>query len=97
MLVRPHPRDPRRPQVVLLDHGLYRRLQPAFRRSYCRLWQALVTADQDAIQRHCTELRAGNMHILLSAILTMQSWDSIVSNDLDRCCSGRIVCVSLFC
>ena len=34
-----------RPQLVLLDHGMYRRLEPHFRRSYCALWQALLTHD----------------------------------------------------
>lgn len=34
-------------EVVLLDHGMYRRLDPAFRRAYCQLWCALATRDHD--------------------------------------------------
>jgi len=30
-------------QVVLLDHGMYRRLHESFRRSYCNLWKAFMT------------------------------------------------------
>ena len=41
-----------RPQLVLLDHGLYRELTPHFRLSYCRLWRALVR-DADAIRAEC--------------------------------------------
>ncbi|TFJ81782.1 hypothetical protein NSK_007030 [Nannochloropsis salina CCMP1776] len=32
-------------EVVLLDHGLYRRLDESFRQSYCNLWKAFVTRD----------------------------------------------------
>jgi len=32
-------------QVVLLDHGMYRRLDPAFRLCYCNLWKAFLTRD----------------------------------------------------
>lgn len=32
-------------QVVLLDHGMYRRLDPEFRLTYCELWQAFLTRD----------------------------------------------------
>jgi len=33
-------------QVVVLDHGMYRRLEPSFRRSYCMLWKALLLRDE---------------------------------------------------
>lgn len=33
------------PQLVLLDHGLYRTLSPEFCEDYSRLWKALVTRD----------------------------------------------------
>jgi len=33
-------------QLVLLDHGMYRRLDPGFRHAYCRLWKAFVTRDE---------------------------------------------------
>lgn len=43
VLVRAHPyRGSRHPQVVLLDHGLYRQLEEGFRVDYCRLWQGIV-------------------------------------------------------
>jgi predicted unusual protein kinase regulating ubiquinone biosynthesis (AarF/ABC1/UbiB family) len=32
-------------QVVLLDHGMYRRLDPDFRLTYCQLWKAFLTRD----------------------------------------------------
>ena len=40
LLVRVHPSKPAgHPQLVLLDHGLYRELDDEFRRNYCRLWR----------------------------------------------------------
>eukprot|EP00658_Telonema_sp_P-2_P031870 TRINITY_DN23756_c0_g1_i1.p1 TRINITY_DN23756_c0_g1~~TRINITY_DN23756_c0_g1_i1.p1 ORF type:complete len:356 (+),score=81.14 TRINITY_DN23756_c0_g1_i1:2-1069(+) len=42
VLVRPHPSDPRRPQLVLLDHGLYKELDPEFRLRYSRLWKGMI-------------------------------------------------------
>lgn len=31
--------------IVLLDHGMYRRLDESFRSNYCKLWAGLVTGD----------------------------------------------------
>lgn len=48
VLVRPHPEAKRgsgRPQLVLLDHGLYRELTEEFRVDHCRLWKAMVFKD----------------------------------------------------
>ncbi|KAI9183997.1 hypothetical protein H9P43_003050 [Blastocladiella emersonii ATCC 22665] len=49
--------DPDRPkgevtQLVLLDHGLYRTLDPAtaFRQTYCDLWVGILTGDDDLLQ-----------------------------------------------
>ena len=45
MLVRPNPLRPSTPQVVLLDHGLYRQLEDGFRKDYCKLWQGIVLGE----------------------------------------------------
>jgi aarF domain-containing kinase len=49
LIVRPNPRYPREPQIVLLDHGLYVRLSEDFRREYALLWRGLLTLDRDVI------------------------------------------------
>jgi len=42
-------------EVVMLDHGMYSRLSPAFRRAWCDLWYAAVHGDiemgEDACRR----------------------------------------------
>lgn len=77
VLVRPHPAHPSRPQLVMLDHGLYRELQPEFRLAYCRLWRALIMADMDAVRRECNAMGARGMPELFAAIISARTWDQI--------------------
>ena len=84
LLVRKHPTKPNKPQLVLLDHGLYRELNDNFRQNYCRLWRALVCSDEIAIQKYANELNAGKLFTSLAAILTMRTWDDITSQDMSR-------------
>lgn len=54
VLIRPSPSNPRRPQVVLLDHGLYVRVSEDFKREWVRLWRAMLVGDYhgvDAVTR----------------------------------------------
>jgi aarF domain-containing kinase len=65
-------------EVVLLDHGLYRELGPAFRLDYCALWRALVLGDADGIRAGCERLGAGDgLYKVLAAMLTTQSWEAL--------------------
>ena len=73
-----------RPQLVLLDHGLYRELTPHFRLSYCRLWRALVTGDADAIRAECDGWAIGEYYPLLAAMLTARPWADITSGEVER-------------
>ncbi|KAF8759844.1 ABC protein [Rhizoctonia solani] len=49
-LVRPNPENPKIPQVVLIDHGLYVTLPEKFRKEYATLWRSLFIGDLDAIE-----------------------------------------------
>jgi aarF domain-containing kinase len=84
ILVRDHPVHPNRAQVVLLDHGLYRRLGDGFRREYCRLWQSIILSDQKGIEKYCQSMNAGPAFPLLTAMLTLRPWDDIISANIDR-------------
>eukprot|EP00903_Cladosiphon_okamuranus_P008879 g8501.t1 len=58
-------------QVVLLDHGMYRRLEPDFRLTYSRLWKAFVTRDTALGERCAVDLGVKpEMYDALSLILT---------------------------
>ncbi len=83
VLVRQHPQRPGQPQIVLLDHGLYRPLDDAFRVSYARLWCALIFGDEEGIRRESAAMGAGDMYKLFAAILTTRSWDEVSKSSLD--------------
>ena len=40
------------PELVVLDHGLYRRYDDEFRLTYAELWRALIFSDADGIKEH---------------------------------------------
>ncbi|KDE09314.1 ABC1 atypical protein kinase [Microbotryum lychnidis-dioicae p1A1 Lamole] len=50
LLVRPHPSNPRKPQLILIDHGLYIPLTEEFRLQYCLLWRSLFVGDTKTIE-----------------------------------------------
>ena len=57
MLVRTDKRG--RPQLVLLDHGLYKQLSEDLRLNYAGLWQALIFGDEkveSTLNAECVEV-----------------------------------------
>lgn len=50
ILVRNHPFDCNRPQLVLLDHGFYRSLSSTVQDNFTALWMALVNRDNNKIK-----------------------------------------------
>ncbi|CAM9109096.1 unnamed protein product [Pylaiella littoralis] len=58
-------------QVVLLDHGMYRRLESDFRLTYSNLWKAFLTRDTALGERCAVELGVeAGLYDALSLILT---------------------------
>ncbi|KAF9378991.1 hypothetical protein CPB97_009228 [Podila verticillata] len=53
VLVRKHPNNPKKHQLLLLDHGLYMRESDEFRKQYCLFWKSLFLLDQKSIQEIC--------------------------------------------
>jgi aarF domain-containing kinase len=50
-----------KPQMVLLDHGLYKQLDDDFRIRYALLWRSLMMADVQAIKEACRSLGVDEM------------------------------------
>ncbi|WWC97778.1 hypothetical protein V866_004665 [Kwoniella sp. B9012] len=50
ILVRPHPTKKGKPQIILIDHGLYISLPREFREDYCTLWRSLFVLDVPKIE-----------------------------------------------
>ena len=60
------------PEIVLLDHGLYRELDDNFRLNYCNLWKAIVLHDKENIEKYSKLLGAGEFSGLFSVMLTFK-------------------------
>ncbi|GAA6014657.1 hypothetical protein JCM11491_000184 [Sporobolomyces phaffii] len=50
ILVRPHRKRAKHPEIVLIDHGLYVDMPLEFRYQYCKLWRSLFVGDVKAIE-----------------------------------------------
>ncbi|EFN51969.1 hypothetical protein CHLNCDRAFT_32749 [Chlorella variabilis] len=68
-------------QLVLLDHGLYRRLTDDFRLEYAGLWHSLVFADEAGIRKHSTAMNAGDAVPLFAGMLTQRPWEEITKKE----------------
>ncbi|KAI9021980.1 ABC1 family-domain-containing protein [Hyaloraphidium curvatum] len=71
----PHPgnlmvlRQNGRPQLVLLDHGLYVQETPSFVRSYAEFWRALLLADIPTLEAICHSWGIRDVKMMSSATL----------------------------
>ncbi|KAG6331736.1 hypothetical protein ID866_7355 [Astraeus odoratus] len=69
IIIRPHPTHQTRPQLVLLDHGLYVQVGEEFRRQYAQLWRALLGTDWDTVERVTRSWGIGSPDLFASATL----------------------------
>ncbi|KAJ3283515.1 hypothetical protein HK104_010342 [Borealophlyctis nickersoniae] len=75
ILIRDHPSTPSshhrqtRPQVVLLDHGLYVQCNPKFKTEYALLWKAMFTQDVDAMRKITEGWGIRDVEVFASATL----------------------------
>lgn len=83
LLVRRNPMNPTKPQIVLLDHGLYRKLEKDFRSDYARLWQGILLGAEEKIKRHSEAMNGGELYTLLAAMLTLKPWEDIAGTETD--------------
>ncbi|XP_076929349.1 putative ABC1 protein At2g40090 [Bidens hawaiensis] len=75
----------RKPQLVLLDHGLYKELDTDTRTNYAALWKALVLADVKGIKENCMKFGAGeDLYTFFTSILTMKPWEKVIDPSVDH-------------
>ncbi|XP_021295598.1 putative ABC1 protein At2g40090 [Herrania umbratica] len=91
LLVRPLPSGKsnifgkKKPQLILLDHGLYKELDFSTRFNYASLWRALVFADANGIKESSVKLGAGeDLYVLFAGILTMRPWNRVIDPAVDH-------------
>jgi aarF domain-containing kinase len=58
-----------RPELVLIDHGLYIRMSPEFKHQYARFWKALISLDNSTINDVVHSWGVNNADIFASATL----------------------------
>ncbi|KAI8089403.1 ABC1 family-domain-containing protein [Halteromyces radiatus] len=69
VLVAPHPKNKKKVQVILVDHGLYVQESEKFRIQYCKLWQALFMLDLKTMTEICSEWGIHDVNMFASIIL----------------------------
>jgi aarF domain-containing kinase len=79
------------PEVVLIDHGLYIRMNPDFRHQYSLFWKSLLAFDNETIQEIAESWGVGHADIFASATLMRpyQGGDNSVANELKKGWEGK--------
>ncbi|KAF2867260.1 ABC1 family-domain-containing protein [Massariosphaeria phaeospora] len=79
------------PEVVLIDHGLYIKMNPEFRHQYALLWKSLLAFDNDSIKDVVSSWGIDNPDLFASATLLRpyQGGDSSTLNALNTDGSGK--------
>jgi len=73
ILIRKNPSIKGAPQIVLLDHGFYRTLDPEFRVRFVNLWIAIVTHNHSEMKRIATEFGIGDKYRYLPLVFLFKS------------------------
>jgi aarF domain-containing kinase len=73
ILIRKNPTIQGAPQIVLLDHGFYRTLDPDFRTRFVNLWIAIVTQNHSEMKRLATEFGIGDKYRYLPLVFLFKS------------------------
>jgi aarF domain-containing kinase len=80
-----------KPELVLIDHGLYIRMSPEFKHQYARFWKALISFDNDTIKEVVNSWGVSNPDIFASATLLKPytGGDNSTSNALAKELEGK--------
>ena len=78
-----------KPELILLDHGLYKQIDDEFRVTYAQLWKSLLMADIKGIKTSCASLGVKKMYPLLAAMLTSRPFDEILERNNTKSFSAK--------
>ena|SRR3990167_3447880 len=73
ILVRPNPKDLKKPQIVLLDHGFYRSYDEKFIGQYCKLWKSIIEQDYETMKEVADAFGMGEYYKYLPLVLLWRS------------------------
>ena len=63
-----------KPQVVIIDHGLYQILTPEIKESWCKIWKSFVIQDQITLEKEIKKLGVTNVKLFCVLVL-MRNYD----------------------
>ncbi|KAH8925095.1 ABC1-domain-containing protein [Atractiella rhizophila] len=66
ILIRRHPQNRRKPQIVIVDHGLYTDFPEPLRQQYGEFWRSLFTGDMKSVEDISTSWGIGNADMFAS-------------------------------
>lgn len=69
VIIRPHPSKRTRPQLVLIDHGLYVSVEDNFKRQWVELWKGMLAGDFDSVEKITKQWGMGLPDLVASATL----------------------------
>ena len=80
-----------KPELVLIDHGLYVHMEPEFRHQYCLFWKSLMTFDNKTIGEIVEKWGINNADVFASATLMRPytGGDNSTSNEIKKGLSGK--------
>ena len=77
ILIRPHPKyGGKKPQIVLIDHGLYCTLTDDFKKQFSDLWYAMVTFDNVKVKEIAYQMGLGEHYRYLPLLFTYRTINS---------------------
>lgn len=78
-------------QLVLLDHGLYRKLNSSFITDYANFWISLLNCNEPQLEKYCfrmfrhdkrTNGQSIDYHRLFASMVSGRSWDSLFQHEI---------------
>lgn len=69
-----------KPQVVLLDHGLYKELPSTTKESYSGMWRSIIFKDESGMKKYAAELGVTSLYPLLAGMMVGRPWEEIMSD-----------------
>eukprot|EP01080_Neovahlkampfia_damariscottae_P005818 gene5818-9641_t len=65
-----------KPQVVIIDHGLYQILTPSVRESWCKIWKSFVAQDTPTLEAEVRKLGVQDVKLFCILVL-MRNYDGV--------------------
>jgi aarF domain-containing kinase len=71
------------PQLIILDHGIYKILDKSTRINYTKLWKGILMQEEDLIEEAAQSLGAGSDYKLFAAMITQRTFEDIMKDEKD--------------